>query len=54
MQTVDKRLRSRANSADNKLIFSLFLQENRIWYFMQIVSTGDNLLKLSNPVLTEK
>ena len=27
------------NSSDNKLIFFLFFSENRLWYFMQIVST---------------
>ena len=29
-----------ANSADDKLIISLFRQENRIWHSMQIVSNG--------------
>ena len=45
-----------ANSADDKLmIFFLFFQENRICYFMQIVSTGDNNLhEMSNPVFWEK
>ena len=32
-------------------IFYLFFLENRIWQFMQIVSTGDNLHEMSNPVL---
>ena len=44
-----------ANSADNKLEFVfLFSPENRIWHFMQIVSNGDNLHEMSNPVLWEK
>ena len=28
--------------------------ENRIWHFMQIVSTGDNLHEMSNPVFWEQ
>ena len=32
----------------------LFLAENRIWYFMQIFCTGDNLHKMSTPVLEIK
>ena len=44
-----------ANLADDKLvIFFLFSPENRIWHFMQIVSIGDNLHELSNPVFWEK
>ena len=44
-----------AFSANGKLmIFLLFFQENRIWHFMQIVSWGDNLHEMSNPVLWEK
>ena len=43
-----------ANSADNIVIFFLFFPENRIWQFMQIISTGDNLPELSTPVLWEK
>ena len=40
-----------ANSADDKLmIFFLFFWENRIWHFMQIVSSGDNLEEVSNPI----
>ena len=35
-------------------IFFLFSPENRISYFMQIVSTEDNLHETSNPVLWEK
>ena len=34
--------------------FFLFFQENRIWYFMQIVSNGDDLHEMSNPVFLEK
>ena len=29
-------------------------KENRIWHFMQIVSLGDNLHEMSNPVFWEK
>ena len=44
-----------AYSADNKLmIFFLFFPENKIWHFMQIVSTGDNLHEMSKPVFREK
>ena len=44
-----------AYSADNKLvIFFLFFPENRIWHFMQIVSTEDNLHEMSYPVFWEK
>ena len=44
-----------AFSADNKLmIFFLFFPENRIRHFMQIVSLGDNLHEMSNPVFWEK
>ena len=43
-----------AFSADDKLmIFFLFFPENRIWHFMQIVSLGDNLHEMSNPVFWE-
>ena len=28
----------------------LSFQENRIWHFLQIVSIGDNLQEISNPV----
>ena len=34
--------------------FFLFFPENRIWYFMQIVSWGDNLQEMSNPVFWGK
>ena len=41
----------RANSADYKLVISfLFFPVNRIWYFMQIVSSRDNFNKMSNSV----
>ena len=44
-----------ANSADDKLMkFFLFFLENRIWHFVQIVSLGDNLHEVSDPVFTEK
>ena len=44
-----------AFSADDKLmIFFLFFPVNRIWHFMQIVSWGDNLHEMSNPVFWEK
>ena len=40
-----------ANSADDKLmIFFLFFLANRIWHFMQIVSLGDNLHEVLNPI----
>ena len=41
-------------SADDKFIFFLFFPENRIWHFMQIVSTGDNLHEMSILVSWEK
>ena len=34
--------------------FLLFFQENRFWLFMQIVSSGDNLCKMSEPIFWEK
>ena len=44
-----------ANSADDKyMVFFLFFPENRSWYFMQIVSIGDNLHEMSNHVFWEK
>ena len=43
------------NSADDKLVtFFLFFLENRIWHFMKIVSLGDNLHEVSNPIFLEK
>ena len=43
----------RANSADEKLMI-FFPKKNRLWHFMWIVSNGDNLHELSNPVFWEK
>ena len=34
--------------------FSYFLIENKIWHFMQIVSCGDNLYEITNPIFWEK
>ena len=43
------------NSADDILkYFFLFFLENRIWHFMQIVSQGDNLHEVSDPIFLEK
>ena len=40
-----------ADSADDKLmIFFLYFLANRIWHFMQSVSSGDNLHEVSNPI----
>ena len=48
-------LQTLVNSADNKsMIFFLFFQENRLWYFMQIVSNGDNLHEMSKPFFWKK
>ena len=42
-------------SADNILkYFSYFFPENRIWHFIQIISNGENLHEISNPVFWEK
>ena len=35
-------------------MFSLFFPENKIWHFMQIVSNGDNLHEMSDPIFWEK
>ena len=35
-------------------IFSYFFPENRIRHFLQIVSNGNNLQEMSNPVLLGK
>ena len=44
-----------AFSADDKMmLFFLLFPENRVWHFMQIVSLGDNLHEMSNPVFWEK
>ena len=37
------------NRQNFEIVF-LFLPENRIWHFVQIVSIGDNLYGMSNPV----
>ena len=40
-----------ADSADGKLvILFLFFLEIRTWHFMQIVSQGDNLQEVSDPI----
>ena len=36
-------------AADDSLIFFLVFPENRLCYFMQIVSSGDNLQEMSKP-----
>ena len=45
----------RANSADDKFttVLLLFLKI-RLWNFMQIVSIGDDLHDMSNPVFCEQ
>ena len=35
-------------------IFFLFFPEKRFWQFMQIVSSGDNLHKFSNPIFRDQ
>ena len=50
MQIVSIEIFSRQQIDD---IF-LFFPVNRIWHFMQIVSWGDNLHEMSNPVFREK
>ena len=44
------------NAADDimNFFFFLFSPENKTRHFMQIVSFGDNLLEMSNPVSLEK
>ena len=37
-----------------EIFFLFFPRENRIWHFMQIASTGDNLHEMSYPVFWEK
>ena len=34
-----------------EIFFLIFFPENRFWHFMQIVSIGDNLHEMSNPVM---
>ena len=44
-----------ANSAEDELmILFLFFPVNRIRHFMQIVSNGENVHEMSNPVYKEK
>ena len=43
-----------ANLADDKFMLFLFLPENGIWHFMQIVSIGNNSHIMSNSVSREK
>ena len=41
-------------SADDILKYFLFLQEQQVLYFMQIVSEGNNLHEMSDPIFLEK
>ena len=41
-------------SRRNFEIFTLFFPENRIWHFVQIISLGDNLHEMSNPISQKK
>ena len=34
-------------------LFLFFFPENRIWYFMQVVSLGNNLHEIPNPAFWE-
>ena len=43
-----------ANSADDDKLMKFNFPENRIWHFMQIVYTGDNLNEISKSVLSGK
>ena len=44
-----------ANSAGDKLgKFFIFFPKHRIWHYMQIVSNGDNLHEMLNPVSGKK
>ena len=43
-----------ANLADDKSIIFLFLPENRIWHQVQIVSVGENLHEMPNPIFLKK
>ena len=38
---------------NSKFLFQHF-SENRYWYFMHIVSNGDNLYEMPNPVFWKK
>ena len=44
----------RQQISDKLMIFSLFFLENKIWHFMQIVSFGNNLHEVSNPIFFKK
>ena len=37
-------------SADNILKYFSYFQENKIWHFMQIVSFGENMCEMSDPI----
>ena len=44
-----------ANSADDKMMtIFLFFTENRLWYFKQIVSQGNNLHEMPKAIFCEK
>ena len=44
-----------AISADGKRkVLFLFISKNRVWHFMQTVSSGDSLHEIANPILVEK
>ena len=36
------------------MIVFLFFKDNRLWHFLQILSLGDNLYKMSKPTFWEK
>ena len=38
----------------NEMTRFIFFPEIRIWYYMQAVSSGDNLHEMSKPVFCEK
>ena len=43
------------NSAVDKVMtFLLFFAESRIWHFMPVLSLGDNLHEVSDPIFEEK
>ena len=44
-----------AYSTDDRLMtFFILFSGNRFWHFMQILSIGDNVHEMSNPVFWEK
>ena len=45
---------SRWQIGDKLVIFFLYFLENRFWHIMQIVSLGDNLHDVSDPIFYEK